>query len=112
MPRKTRPAHRRRLCEDQRRAKGTALGDSAWGGTGTRRPNARVDVALAATVPVTITSTAPARRTPVLILVCVAQFVDVLGVTVVVVALEHVQRDLTVGEAALSWVVSLYARSA
>jgi MFS family permease len=44
-----------------------------------------------------------------LALLCVAQFVDVLGVTIVVVALPSIQRDLGFSPAGLQWVVSTYA---
>jgi hypothetical protein len=44
-----------------------------------------------------------------LTLLCVAQFVDVLGVTIVVVALPSIQRDLGFSPAGLQWVVSTYA---
>jgi MFS family permease len=49
------------------------------------------------------------RGAAVLTLLCVAQFVDVLGVTVVVVALPSIQRDLGFSPAGLQWVVSTYA---
>ena len=42
-------------------------------------------------------------------LLCTAQFVDVLGVTVVVVALPAIQADLGLAERQLHWVVSAYA---
>ncbi|MDG4795676.1 MFS transporter [Micromonospora sp. WMMD1082] len=44
----------------------------------------------------------------VLALVCSVQFVDVLGVTVLVVALPTVQRDLGVDPATLSWIAGAY----
>jgi len=44
----------------------------------------------------------------VLALVCSVQFVDVLGVTVLVVALPAVQRDLVLDPATLSWVAAAY----
>ncbi|WP_433393166.1 MFS transporter [Micromonospora sp. KLBMP9576] len=44
----------------------------------------------------------------VLALVCSVQFVDVLGVTVLVVALPAVQRDLALDPATLSWVAAAY----
>jgi MFS family permease len=44
-----------------------------------------------------------------LALVCVAQFIDVLGVTAVVVALPSIGPDLRGGAEALQWVVSVYA---
>jgi MFS family permease len=57
-----------------------------------------------------MTTTVVGRRgTAVLALLCVAQFVDVLGVTIVVVALPSVQRDLGFSPAGLQWVVSTYA---
>jgi EmrB/QacA subfamily drug resistance transporter len=49
------------------------------------------------------------RGAAVLALLCVAQFVDVLGVTIVVVALPSIQRDLGFSAAGLQWVVSTYA---
>jgi len=49
------------------------------------------------------------RRRAVLALLCVAQFVDVLGVTVVLVALPSIQRDLGFSAAGLQWVASGYA---
>ena len=42
-------------------------------------------------------------------LVCVAQFINVLSVTVVIVALPEIQRDLRFSESSLQWVVSIYA---
>jgi MFS family permease len=44
-----------------------------------------------------------------LALLCVAQFVDVLGVTIVVVALPSLQHDLGLSPATAQWVVSIYA---
>jgi EmrB/QacA subfamily drug resistance transporter len=44
-----------------------------------------------------------------LALLCVAQFIDVLGVTIVVVALPSIQRDLGLAAGELQWVVSVYA---
>jgi MFS family permease len=44
-----------------------------------------------------------------LALLCVAQFIDVLGVTVVVVALPSIRRELGFATADLQWVVSVYA---
>ena len=49
------------------------------------------------------------RRHLALALPCVAQFVAVLGVTIVVVALPSVARDLGFSGAGLQWVVSVYA---
>src|SRR5215204_1802044 len=49
------------------------------------------------------------RRWPVLALVCVAQFVNVLDVTVVLVALPSIGRDLGLPPQHLQWVVSAYA---
>lgn len=48
------------------------------------------------------------NRWNLLALVCAIQFIDTLGVTVVVVALPEMDRDLALG-AALSWVGSVYA---
>jgi EmrB/QacA subfamily drug resistance transporter len=49
------------------------------------------------------------RRPAVLALLCVAQFVNVLGVTIVLVALPAIQRDLGFSGAGLQWVASVYA---
>src|SRR5215212_6096648 len=49
------------------------------------------------------------RRWPVLVLMCVAQFVNVLDVTVVLVALPSIGRDLNLPPQHLQWVVSAYA---
>src|SRR6266536_1458348 len=49
------------------------------------------------------------RRWPALALLCVAQFVDVLGVTIVIVALPVIGRDLGLAEQSLQWVASIYA---
>jgi EmrB/QacA subfamily drug resistance transporter len=49
------------------------------------------------------------RRWPVLVLMCVAQFVNVLDVTVVLVALPSIGRDLNLPPHHLQWVVSAYA---
>ncbi len=46
---------------------------------------------------------------PALTLLCVAQFIDVLGVTVVVVALPSIRRELGFSNEDLQWVVSVYA---
>ncbi|UQU61623.1 hypothetical protein COUCH_21505 [Couchioplanes caeruleus] len=40
---------------------------------------------------------------------CVVQFVDVVGVTLVIVALPAIQRDLGLGAPALSWAAAVYA---
>jgi MFS family permease len=45
---------------------------------------------------------------PALVLLCVAQFVLVLDVTIVAVALPVIGRDLGFSDAALPWVVSAY----
>jgi MFS family permease len=50
-----------------------------------------------------------AHRWPTLTLLCVAQFVDVLGVTIVIVALPVIGRDLGLAEQDLQWVASIYA---
>lgn len=56
-----------------------------------------------------------ASRTPApalaLAVLCVAQFVDVLGVTVVIVALPAIAQDLEAQRTATQWVVSAYALS-
>jgi MFS family permease len=44
-----------------------------------------------------------------LALLCVAQFVDVMGVTIAVVALPTIERDLGFGPGQVQWVVSAYA---
>jgi MFS family permease len=44
-----------------------------------------------------------------LALLCVAQFIDVLGVTIVVVALPSLKHELGLGTEAVQWVVSMYA---
>jgi EmrB/QacA subfamily drug resistance transporter len=49
------------------------------------------------------------RRWPGLALLCVAQFIDVLGVTIVIVALPAIGHDLGLAEQDLQWVVSIYA---
>src|SRR6266511_731054 len=49
------------------------------------------------------------RRWAALALLCVAQFVDVLGVTIVIVALPAIGRDLGLAEQDLHWVASIYA---
>jgi EmrB/QacA subfamily drug resistance transporter len=48
------------------------------------------------------------RRGPALALVCTAQFVIVLDVTIVAIALSSIQRDLRVSPATLQWVVTAY----
>ena len=49
------------------------------------------------------------RRWAALALLCVAQFVDVLGVTIVIVALPAIGRDLGLAVQDLQWVASIYA---
>jgi EmrB/QacA subfamily drug resistance transporter len=49
------------------------------------------------------------HRRAALALLCVAQFIDVLGVTIVIVALPAIGRDLGLAEQELQWVVSIYA---
>jgi EmrB/QacA subfamily drug resistance transporter len=44
-----------------------------------------------------------------LALLCVVQFMDVLGVTIVIVALPAIGRDLGLAQRDLQWVVSIYA---
>lgn len=53
----------------------------------------------------------PDARRPALTLalLCVAQFVDVMGVTIAVVALPSIERDLGFAGADVQWVVSAYA---
>jgi EmrB/QacA subfamily drug resistance transporter len=48
------------------------------------------------------------RRGPALALVCTAQFVIVLDVTIVAIALSSIQRDLNVTPATLQWVLTAY----
>jgi MFS family permease len=55
------------------------------------------------------TGTRRTRRGAALALLCVAQFVDVLGVTIVIVALPTIGRDLGLAEQDLQWVASIYA---
>ncbi len=55
------------------------------------------------------TGTRTARPGAALALLCVAQFVDVLGVTIVIVALPTIGRDLGLAEQDLQWVASIYA---
>jgi MFS family permease len=55
------------------------------------------------------TASRSGRRRAALALLCVAQFVDVLGVTIVIVALPAIGRDLGLGEQSLQWVASIYA---
>ncbi len=49
-----------------------------------------------------------ASRWPALALLCVAQFVVVLDVTIVAIALPTIQRDLGFSQASLQWVISAY----
>jgi MFS family permease len=49
------------------------------------------------------------RRWAALALLCVVQFVDVLGVTIVIVALPAIGHDLGLAGQDLQWVVSMYA---
>ena len=48
------------------------------------------------------------RKGAALVLLCVAQFVDVLDVNAVIVALHSIGRDLGFSQAGLQWVVSAY----
>lgn len=48
------------------------------------------------------------RKGAALALLCVAQFVDVLDVNAVIVALHSIERDLGFSQAGLQWVVSAY----
>lgn len=50
-----------------------------------------------------------ARRWPALVVLCAAEFVNVLGVTVLVVALPSIGRSLELSGAGLQWVASAYA---
>ena len=56
-----------------------------------------------------MTEAREARREPALTLLCVAQFVNVLDVPVVLVALPSIWRDLGLPQEDLQWVVSAYA---
>jgi MFS family permease len=61
-----------------------------------------------------IPDTAPSHRRrsggwPALALLCLAQFMDVLSVTIVLVALPSIQDDLGFSGTDLQWVVSIYA---
>ena len=47
-------------------------------------------------------------RIPVLVLLCMAQFVDVLDVNASVVALPLIARDFGLSESGLQWVVTAY----
>jgi EmrB/QacA subfamily drug resistance transporter len=60
-------------------------------------------------VPTAAHPTSPAAGGLALALLCVAQFIDVLGVTVVIVALPSIQRELGFAGQDLQWVVSVYA---
>jgi EmrB/QacA subfamily drug resistance transporter len=60
---------------------------------------------------VTFIDTKGSRPRLTLALLCVAQFVDVLGVTIVITALPSIQRGLGFPEQDLHWVVSIYALS-
>ena len=51
---------------------------------------------------------APANKKMVLILACAAQFMVVLDVAVVNVALPSIQRDLGVGKSTLQWIIIAY----
>jgi MFS family permease len=53
--------------------------------------------------------TTTGRDTAVVALACTAQFVDVVGVTLLIVALPAIQHDLRLSEAMLSWVATSYA---
>jgi EmrB/QacA subfamily drug resistance transporter len=55
------------------------------------------------------TGTHAGRRRAALALLCVVQFIDVLGVTIVIVALPTIGHDLGLAEGDLQWVVSIYA---
>jgi MFS family permease len=55
------------------------------------------------------TGTHAVRRRAALALLCVVQFVDVLGVTIVIVALPTIGHDLGLAERDLQWVASIYA---
>ena len=48
------------------------------------------------------------RKDAALILLCVAQFVDVLDVNAVIVALHSIGQDLGFSQAGLQWVISAH----
>ncbi|MGA5298558.1 MFS transporter [Nucisporomicrobium flavum] len=50
-----------------------------------------------------------ARARAVVAVACFVQFVDVVGVTLLIVALAAIQRDLGLGAPALSWAAAVYA---
>jgi MFS family permease len=50
-----------------------------------------------------------ARARAVVAVACFVQFVDVVGVTLLIVALPAIQRDLGLGAPALSWAAAVYA---
>ena len=49
-----------------------------------------------------------ARARTVVAVACVVQFIDVVGVTLLIVALPAIQRDLALGAPALSWAAAVY----
>jgi EmrB/QacA subfamily drug resistance transporter len=55
-----------------------------------------------------MTTTAKANKGIILLLTCVAQFMVVLDVAIVNVALPSIQRDLHVGQSTLQWIVVAY----
>src|SRR5919106_1156194 len=61
------------------------------------------------TVPATVEGPADRRRWIALVLLCLAQFMLIVDVTVVNVALPSIGADLAAGREALTWVVTAYA---
>ena len=53
-------------------------------------------------------TTAPASRPIILVLLCAAQFMVVLDIAIVNVALPAIQRDLDLGQSTLQWIVIAY----
>jgi EmrB/QacA subfamily drug resistance transporter len=70
----------------------------------TRGPSTRTREAAAAA-----DAASDRRRWSALALLCVAQFVDVLGVTIVIVALPAIRESLGFADADIQWVVTVYA---
>jgi EmrB/QacA subfamily drug resistance transporter len=59
-------------------------------------------------LPLTITPAQAGRKWPTLLIVCLAQLMIVLDVTIVNVALPSIQRDLHFSQANLTWVVNAF----
>ena len=60
-------------------------------------------------VPMSAINTMPGRPWLKAALLCTAQFIDVLGVTILIVALPTLQRSLNFTQAELGWLASVYA---